>query len=218
MDKQNISRDEIAEAMKNEFGFNRKQCLDIVNDIIDISNDLYTCKLAYCIRNHKTGNPYSFKSPSSNAFSETDWHKLDLNVPIKINNSTNNKIIIGVWIYIGLKSFTDDNSGISLYNAVNEWITDRTAAEEIYGPISEWDTQYITNMQELFRDYDDGPDDINSWNISNVTNMHAMFSGNSKFNSELYNWDVSKVTDMEEMFYNAKSFDKYIRGWNVSSN
>ena len=36
MDKQNISRDEIAEAMKNEFGFNRKLCLDIVNDIIDV--------------------------------------------------------------------------------------------------------------------------------------------------------------------------------------
>ena len=36
MDKHNISRDEIAEAMKSEFGFNRKLCLDIVNDIIDI--------------------------------------------------------------------------------------------------------------------------------------------------------------------------------------
>ena len=36
MDKQNISRDEIAEAMQNEFGFNRKLCLDIVNDIIEI--------------------------------------------------------------------------------------------------------------------------------------------------------------------------------------
>ena len=36
MDKFNISRDEIAEAMQNEYGFNRKQCLDIVNDIIDI--------------------------------------------------------------------------------------------------------------------------------------------------------------------------------------
>ena len=36
MDKHNISRDEIAEAMKNEFGFNRKLCLDMVNDIIDI--------------------------------------------------------------------------------------------------------------------------------------------------------------------------------------
>ena len=36
IDKQNISRDEIAEAMKAEFGFNRKLCLDLVNDIIDI--------------------------------------------------------------------------------------------------------------------------------------------------------------------------------------
>ena len=36
MNKHNISRDEIAEAMKSEFGFNRKLCLDIVNDIIEI--------------------------------------------------------------------------------------------------------------------------------------------------------------------------------------
>ena len=36
MTKRNISRDEIAEAMKSEFGFNRKLCLDIVSDIIDI--------------------------------------------------------------------------------------------------------------------------------------------------------------------------------------
>ena len=36
MNKHNLSRDEIADAMKNEFGFNRKQCLDIVNDIVDI--------------------------------------------------------------------------------------------------------------------------------------------------------------------------------------
>ena len=36
IEKDNISRDDIAEAMKMEFGFNRKLCLDIVNDIIDI--------------------------------------------------------------------------------------------------------------------------------------------------------------------------------------
>ena len=36
MNKHNLSRDEIADAMKNEFGFNRKQCLDFVNDIVDI--------------------------------------------------------------------------------------------------------------------------------------------------------------------------------------
>ena len=39
INKQNISRDEIAEAMKNEFGFNRKLCLDIVNDILHIIID-----------------------------------------------------------------------------------------------------------------------------------------------------------------------------------
>ena len=36
MNRHNITRDEIADAMKNEFGFNRKQCLDVVNDIVDI--------------------------------------------------------------------------------------------------------------------------------------------------------------------------------------
>tara|TARA_Y100001936_G_scaffold211681_1_gene219311 strand:- start:188 stop:496 length:309 start_codon:yes stop_codon:yes gene_type:complete len=36
INKNNLSRDEIAEAMKDEFGFNRKLCLDIVNDIIEI--------------------------------------------------------------------------------------------------------------------------------------------------------------------------------------
>ena len=36
MNNHNVSRDEIAEALQNEFGFNRKLCLDIVNDIIDI--------------------------------------------------------------------------------------------------------------------------------------------------------------------------------------
>ena len=39
MYKQNISRDEIAEALKSEFGFNRKLCLDIVSDIIEIIID-----------------------------------------------------------------------------------------------------------------------------------------------------------------------------------
>ena len=34
--KKNISRDEIADAINNEFGFSRKECLDIVNDIIEL--------------------------------------------------------------------------------------------------------------------------------------------------------------------------------------
>ena len=36
MIKKNISRDEIADAINKDFGFSRKECLDIVNDIIEI--------------------------------------------------------------------------------------------------------------------------------------------------------------------------------------
>ena len=36
IEKKNISRDNIAETINNEFGFAKKECLDIVNDIIDI--------------------------------------------------------------------------------------------------------------------------------------------------------------------------------------
>ena len=32
----NISRDDIADTINKEFGFSRKDCLEIVNDIIDI--------------------------------------------------------------------------------------------------------------------------------------------------------------------------------------
>ena len=32
----NISRDDIADTINREFGFSRKDCLEIVNDIIDI--------------------------------------------------------------------------------------------------------------------------------------------------------------------------------------
>ena len=34
--KKNISREDIAETINNEFGYARKECLEIVNDIIDI--------------------------------------------------------------------------------------------------------------------------------------------------------------------------------------
>ena len=39
INKQNISRDEIAGAIQSEFGFNKKLCLDIVNDVVEIIID-----------------------------------------------------------------------------------------------------------------------------------------------------------------------------------
>ena len=36
INKKNISRDDIADTINEEFGFSRKECLDIVNDIFEI--------------------------------------------------------------------------------------------------------------------------------------------------------------------------------------
>ena len=36
IDKKNISRDDIADTINKEFGFSRKECLEIVGDIIEI--------------------------------------------------------------------------------------------------------------------------------------------------------------------------------------
>ena len=36
INKKNISRDDIADTINQEFGFSRKECLDIVNDIFEI--------------------------------------------------------------------------------------------------------------------------------------------------------------------------------------
>ena len=37
--KKNITRDEIADSINKEFGFSRKECLEIVNDLIEIIID-----------------------------------------------------------------------------------------------------------------------------------------------------------------------------------
>ena len=39
INNKNISRDDIADTINNEFGFSRKECLDIVNDIFEIIID-----------------------------------------------------------------------------------------------------------------------------------------------------------------------------------
>ena len=36
IDKKNISREDISESIHKEFGFSKKECLEIVNDILEI--------------------------------------------------------------------------------------------------------------------------------------------------------------------------------------
>jgi len=82
--------------------------------------------------------------------------------------------------------------------------------------LNEIDTSEITDMSELFSDFNIGKINISDWNVSQVRNMNAMFAGNPDFNCDLSNWDVSKVKDMRFMFYNCVNFiGEGLENWNV---
>ena len=78
------------------------------------------------------------------------------------------------------------------------------------------DTSNITDMYELFGDFNNFNGNISQWDVSNVNNMHGMFLDCELFNQNISGWDVSNVTDMRYMFSNCESFNQDISNWNVS--
>ena len=108
-----------------------------------------------------------------------------------------------------------NNSNIQA--AVDLWISDPTAAEAIYGNISDWNTSCVTNMFKLFKDYTAFNDDISDWDVSNVFNISEMFYGATSFNQPIGDLDVSNVTTMGDMFNEATSFNQPIGEWDVSN-
>ena len=112
--------------------------------------------------------------------------------------------------------------------AVNLWCTNRAAALQRYGHISDWNVSSVTDMsdlflgrirdqpmQEKFRGKDLFNDDISRWDVSNVTNMKAMFCGARSFNQPIGGWDVSNVKNMSFIFYLAESFNQNLNRWKI---
>ena len=62
--------------------------------------------------------------------------------------------------------FTPRNND-ELRNAVIEWIKFKINAENLFGHISFWNTQLITNMEELFCECSSFNENIGRWNVSN---------------------------------------------------
>ena len=86
------------------------------------------------------------------------------------------------------------------------WRHDQAQATEKYNHINKWNTSQVTDMRELFINYEEFNDNISEWDVSNVTNMSSMFYEASSFNQDISEWDVSNVTKMSSMFYEATSF------------
>jgi surface protein len=60
-------------------------------------------------------------------------------------------------------------------------------------PLSQWNTENITNMSNLFKNVqfnnEDKNQDISQWNTCNVTNMKSMFY-KSRFNQDISQWNT----------------------------
>ena len=99
-------------------------------------------------------------------------------------------------------------SNESIREAVRLWRHDQAQATEKYNHISKWNTSQVTDMRELFKNYDEFNDNISDWDVSNVTDMSYMFYCSSLFNQDVSKWDVSNVTDMSSMFYCSSLFNQ----------
>ena len=76
--------------------------------------------------------------------------------------------------------------------------------------IETWDVSRVTDMNSLFKDFEDFNGNITHWNTSRVTNMSNIFSETDSFNQPL-EWDTGNVTDMNGMFNDATSLDQPLK-------
>ena len=102
----------------------------------------------------------------------------------------------------------------------------------LYGPLPEWNTSFVTNMNGAFRElvqigsrtysgctagwgYLCGSYNLNvsKWDTSAVTDMENMFFGASAFNHPIGDWNTAQVTSMGAMFRGASAFNQDISSW-----
>ena len=100
-------------------------------------------------------------------------------------------------------ALTDQN----IQQAVILWELDRTAAQEQYGDIEEWDTSAVTSFRYLFQDrQDEFKHNLNGWNTSQVTSLFGLAQNAPFFQAEIGAWDTSSVQDITRAFSGATRF------------
>ncbi len=148
--------------------------------------------------------------------SEFEFNNFDITDPNYINSDgqfrppTKEVLLMAIRWYKDNHSHNDPGSN-SDSDEPDEYASD----EEEEFPIGTWDVSQITDMSNLFSEWNDFNRDISNWNVSNVTNMESMFKGCTDFNQPLSEWGpyLSNVTDMSYMFSGCTKFDQPLNDW-----
>lgn len=104
-----------------------------------------------------------------------------------------------------------------IYQAVALWLTDRAAAVEQYGLLSDWITSEVTTMSYLFANATSFNEDVSGWDMQNVMSIDGMFLNAVAFDGEVAQWNVSSVVNMTFAFKGASSFNQDVAPWDTSS-
>merc|ERR1711892_1024875 len=67
-------------------------------------------------------------------------------------------------------------------------------------PISQWNVEKVTAMNNLFAGCPGCNEDISDWDVSKVYTFPGMFDGATAFNQPLGSWNTEKATDFYNMF------------------
>jgi len=100
--------------------------------------------------------------------------------------------------------------------AVRLWMADQRTARRVYGPIQNWDTSGVTQMDSLFLGVESFHDDISRWDVSHVTSMQWIFYKSVDFRGDISTWDVSQVSDLTMAFAYARNFRSDVSKWDTS--
>ena len=88
----------------------------------------------------------------------------------------------GLGVAAGYDKLPNGNASLSgaggfegFKQVVSQWVagaSDRQKVKHTYGPIEDWDTSDITDMEHVFSDFESFNADISKWNVSKVEKMN----------------------------------------------
>lgn len=90
---------------------------------------------------------------------------------------------------------------------------------QTYGSMENWDVSQLTDMTEVFFDYEGPSFNINGWDVSKVATMATMFKS-STFRGDIRGWNVAKLGNANRMvrtvfFLCFKVFSNFVNDTDV---
>ncbi|MEK1415809.1 BspA family leucine-rich repeat surface protein, partial [Limosilactobacillus fermentum] len=192
-------------------GVKIRNATDVISS--ELARSLASRSLAFAIS--KTSGKYSNIVTAA----DNDWSRVFSNTGLinaDVSNLDTRKIT-------DMNALFDGSTRLKTVGNLSHWDTSNVTDmanmffdyNGVIGDLSHWDTSNVTNMENMFENYNGVIGDLSHWNVSNVGNMSYMFAGYNGVIGDLSHWDTSNVTDMSSMFSFSSASVSGLNTWNT---